>query len=112
KDGGGTPGDDGAGEGDGDGQGGPGGVGLGAGGVGGKIVVVPGGPLVPVDKLPHRAEFHPDAVRWRVASGEQFLAAGSPREGKGQHFDVVLKPGSTFEQVTVLWQDRRGIWHQ
>ena len=101
---------DGAGDGDGDGDGS--GSGKGKGGKGGKIRVVPGGPLVPIDALPHRQHFHPDAVRWKVASGEQFLAAGSPREASGNEFEVVLKPGSTFEQVTVLWQDKHGTWHQ
>jgi hypothetical protein len=100
-------------DGGGSGGGGSGGGGSGGGGSGGdtRIIIIDGRP-VPVDAmgaaLPHRSHFHPDAVSWRVSTGQHLV---HHVEGRGTTFDVYLQPGSTFNRVQVQWQDGNGRWH-
>jgi hypothetical protein len=101
---------------DGGGDAGPLGMGAGVGPGGGVGVGVgPGGVLVPghdPGALPHRFHFEPTAVRWRVSAGQSQLDSSSPVEGIGQNFEVILKPGGSFDGVKVQWQDANGHWHQ
>ncbi len=96
---------------------GAGSLGAGNGGVGSGVGVGvgPGGVLVPghdPNALPHRFHFEPEATRWRVTAGQNMLDPSSPVEGLGQNFEVILKPGGSFDGVKVQWQDASGRWHQ
>jgi hypothetical protein len=97
-------------------DGGAAGAGLGNGGPGVGVGVGPGnGVVVPGHDpggLPHRFHFEPDAIRWRISAGQSMLDSSSPVEGVGQNFEVILKPGGSFDGVKVQWQDASGHWHQ
>ncbi len=81
------------------------GVGVGVGGTGGTGAPDP-------NALPHRFHFEPDAVEWRVAAGQNLLDKSSPLAGTGQNFEVILKPGGSFDGIKVEWRDRSGRWHR
>jgi hypothetical protein len=89
------------------------GNGLGGPGAGVGVGVGPGGTVIPgPSSLPHRFHFEPGAVRWRVTAGLNMLDTSSAVEGIGQNFEVILKPGGSFDGVKVQWQDANGRWHQ
>lgn len=96
--------DDPGGGGGGIGSGGGGGIGSGGGGGGG------GGTPGPTDR-PKLHAVHPDAVRWKVSRGTQLLHKGQAVTGQGRTFDVTLRRGKSFRDVTVEWQDKKGVWH-
>jgi len=62
-------------------------------------------------QLPHRTDFQPDAVKWRIAEGVEFLHPGSPADGAGTTFTTVLRRDASFDDVRVEWQDKSGDWH-
>ncbi|HHH30641.1 MAG TPA: hypothetical protein ENK57_20180 [Polyangiaceae bacterium] len=80
----------------------------GSGGGGGKVIVINPGGGTPSQSAPHRVHFHPQARRWRIAKGHQHVALVEAGDGK---YDVYLKPGRSFRDVKVQWQDRGGVWH-
>ena len=79
---------------------------------GGKVVITmggaPGGALPAAKKAPHRRHYQADAVKWRVASGNEKVTR---TETRGKRFDVWLAKGKTFQGVGVEWQDKAGKWH-
>lgn len=85
----------------------------GAGTAGGNVIIVPSrpGPVSPVP-MPagdvHRAHDQPGAIAWRVAKGYQNV---SDALLSGTTYHVFLKPGVSFNDITVQWQDRNGKWH-
>lgn len=85
----------------------------GGGTTGGNVIIVPTrpGPVSPVP-MPagevHRAHDQPGAIAWRVAKGYQNVADALLN---GTTYHVFLKPGVSFNDVTVQWQDRNGKWH-
>jgi hypothetical protein len=95
-----------------DDTGGGGGGGAGAGAGGGKVIVTlggAGGGGGPAAKTgPHRRHYQAEAVKWRIASGNEKV---SRTEARGKRFDVWLGPGRTFQGVGVDWQDKSGKWH-
>ena len=80
----------------------------GSGGGGGKVIVINPGGGTPSTDAPHRVHFHPQARRWRIKKGHQHVALVEAGDGK---YDVYLKPGRSFRDVKVQWQDRGGVWH-
>ena len=77
-------------------------------GGGGKVIVINPGGAPPSQSAPHRVHFHPQAQRWRIHKGHQHVALVEAGDGK---YDVYLKPGRSFRDVKVQWQDRGGAWH-
>jgi hypothetical protein len=79
---------------------------------GGKVTITmggaPGGSLPAAKKAPHRRHYQADAVKWRVASGNEKVTR---TETRGKRFDVWLAKGKTFQGVGVEWQDKAGKWH-
>jgi hypothetical protein len=79
---------------------------------GGKVIITmggaPGGALPAAKKAPHRRHYQADAVKWRVASGNEKVTR---TETRGKRFDVWLAKGKTFQGVGVEWQDKTGKWH-
>ena len=79
---------------------------------GGKVIITmggaPGGALPTAKKAPHRRHYQADAVKWRVASGNEKVTR---TETRGRRFDVWLAKGKTFQGVGVEWQDKSGKWH-
>ncbi len=65
----------------------------------------------PSDGRPHRSDFHPDALRWKLISGADLLDPSSPATAEGDTFEVTLKKGASFEKVRVQYQDKAGKWH-
>lgn len=103
--------DDEPGAGGGGGSGGGGGVGSGGGGGGsGGGGGGGGGPAGPTDR-PKLHAVHPNAVRWKISRGTALLHKGQAVAGQGRTFDVTLKRGKSFRDVTVEWQDKKGVWH-
>jgi hypothetical protein len=68
----------------------------------------PGGAAPNAKKAPHRRHYQADAVKWRVASGNDRVTR---TEQRGRRFDVWLAKGRTFQGVGVEWQDKTGKWH-
>jgi hypothetical protein len=79
---------------------------------GGKVTITmggaPGGALPAAKKAPHRRHYQAEAVKWRVASGNEKVTR---TETRGKRFDVWLARGKTFQGVGVEWQDKAGKWH-
>ena len=79
---------------------------------GGKVIITmggaPGGSLPAAKKAPHRRHYQAEAVKWRVASGNEKVTR---TETRGKRFDVWLAKGKTFQGVGVEWQDKAGKWH-
>jgi hypothetical protein len=79
---------------------------------GGKVVITmggaPGGSGPAAKKAPHRRHYQADAVKWRVAAGNEKVTR---TETRGKRFDVWLAKGKTFQGVGVEWQDKTGKWH-
>lgn len=79
---------------------------------GGKVIVTmggaPGGGAPGAKKAPHRRHYQADAVKWRVATGNEKVTR---TEQRGRRFDVWLGKGKTFQGVGVEWQDKTGKWH-
>ena len=79
---------------------------------GGKVVITmggqPGGAGPAAKKAPHRRHYQADAVKWRVATGNEKVTR---TEARGRRFDVWLGKGKTFGGVGVEWQDKSGKWH-
>lgn len=79
---------------------------------GGKVIITmggaPGGSLPAAKKAPHRRHYQGEAVKWRVASGNEKVTR---TETRGKRFDVWLAKGKTFQGVGVEWQDKAGKWH-
>ena len=68
----------------------------------------PGGGAPGAKKAPHRRHYQADAVKWRVATGNEKVTR---TEQRGRRFDVWLGKGKTFQGVGVEWQDKTGKWH-
>jgi hypothetical protein len=79
---------------------------------GGKVIITmggaPGGSGPAAKKAPHRRHYQADAVKWRVAAGNEKVTR---TETRGKRFDVWLAKGKTFQGVGVEWQDKAGKWH-
>ena len=79
---------------------------------GGKVIIMmggaPGGSGPAAKKAPHRRHYQADAVKWRVAAGNEKVTR---TETRGKRFDVWLAKGKTFQGVGVEWQDKAGKWH-
>jgi hypothetical protein len=79
---------------------------------GGKVIITmggaPGGSGPAAKKAPHRRHYQADAVKWRVAAGNEKVTR---TETRGKRFDVWLARGKTFQGVGVEWQDKAGKWH-
>ncbi len=79
---------------------------------GGKVIITmggaPGGSGPAAKKAPHRRHYQADAVKWRVAAGNEKVTR---TETRGKRFDVWLTKGKTFQGVGVEWQDKAGKWH-
>ena len=79
---------------------------------GSKVIITmgnaPGGNLPGAKKAPHRRHYQAEAVKWRVATGNEKVTR---TETRGKRFDVWLAKGKTFQGVGVEWQDKAGKWH-
>ncbi len=72
-----------------------------------------GGPHAHPDKpIPFRSHFQPDAVAWRITTGAEVVSDEFPPEIEDGAFEVYLKPGHTFSEITVEYQDKAGQWHK
>ena len=113
KAGGGKPGPGGSGSGSGSGSGAGSGSGSGSGSGAGSD---PGGGdgkphKRPSRPIPFRSHFQPEAVAWRISSGADIVSDDYPPELNEGAFEVYLKPGHTFSEITVEYRDKSGEWH-
>ncbi len=69
-------------------------------------------PKRPTRPIPFRSHFQPGATAWRITSGAEVVDDDFPPQMNNGAFEVYLKPGHTFSELSVEYKDKNGTWQK